>query len=325
MSRCDEPSLSWNEFQHQNRGKYSREDLSAQWKLYKESKSTRPTGGPLSKWLKKHQESRDTASEKDSRAGPSSDSAASSHLPRAAPPVPLTSPAQDKEAKGKHAGPIGKLFKALKKEARRLFSSSSQHQETQNYASDPAYQASLIAAAWAAEAERAAKEAQRLSKEETLSEISRNQGQTNPTPPGLPSRILRTVNRENLPHDHDIYYKHFSPWMEVSTGNLRSIRRSIPFQPGLYEWGCSAPGDNRIVAFYLGKAGTLKPVKKRGSGGVETIRSRFSHYSRGRVIGPVNEPFKEAVFADLQKRGFKLWFRFRTLSDVEPVNLETWI
>ena len=330
MASTQEKALSWNEFQAKNKGKFNREELSAQWKEYKKTQANKQSSGPnpLSSWLKKKKNEvmQDTASEKDNERTPKeTPSTASSHLPRPS-STPPTETSSQAHYKGRHSGPIGRLYKALKREARRMFSSSSSNQPhltTQRIdpVTDPAYQASLIAAAWAAEAERAAKEAQRLHKEEQQEIISRKQQGP------LGDRLLRTINRETLPHDHDAYFKLFSPWILVATHNLRSVRSLIPFSPGVYEWGCSAPGDdkNRIFSFYLGKAGTLKQGKRKM--GAETIRTRFSHYTRGGngFIGPEAEAAKYSVFVDLQRRGFSIWFRWRPLQDVEPVDLETWI
>ena len=41
----------------------------------------------------------------------------------------------------------------------------------------------------------------------------------------------------------------------ASRVGLRNVRCSVPYQPGLYEWGTKVPGCAEIVAFYLGKAG----------------------------------------------------------------------
>lgn len=303
----DDRALTWNDFQHLMKGKFSREELSAQWKIYKSKQAK----GPLRSWMKPQDSLKDVSTDRDNDRPV---------VAMASPQLPTETNIQHGQ-KGKHSGPVGRLYKMLKKEAKRIFSlnpnplkigSSPQHV-------DPAYQASLIAAAWAIETERAAKEAQRLHKEEAQSVIGQNQQESQ-------RRVLRSMNREHVPHDHDVYFKHFSQWHCVGPNNLRSVRSLIPFSPGIYEWGCSAPCDDRIVAFYLGKAGTLKQGQGKRKTGTETIRTLFSHYARGgRFIGPESEDAKYRVFVDLQQRGYRIWFRFRPLDSVEPVDLETWI
>ncbi len=100
---------------------------------------------------------------------------------------------------------------------------------------------------------------------------------------------------------------------------------AVPYQPGLYEWGAVAPGSSSVIAFYLGKAGTLKPSTPGGrklpaslAGGKpraphkETLRTRFNKYAvAGRLLGPSQEEGeKMAMFAELQLRGFSLWYRW---------------
>ncbi len=115
----------------------------------------------------------------------------------------------------------------------------------------------------------------------------------------------------------------FGEWFPVSPLDLRPARTAVPYKPGLYEWGAMAPGvcSSAIVAFYLGKAGTLKAQtnKDRGSGGgrqrgqgSETLRTRFNKYAvAGRLLGPSQEEGeKMAMFRELQRRGFSLWYRW---------------
>ena len=58
---------------------------------------------------------------------------------------------------------------------------------------------------------------------------------------------------------HDRLFSGFGDWIHITPEDLRRARSSVPYEPGLYEWGAIAPGGSgTIIAFYLGKAGTLK-------------------------------------------------------------------
>ena len=54
---------------------------------------------------------------------------------------------------------------------------------------------------------------------------------------------------------------------------MQDVRKVIPEEPGMYEWGCLPPGERAssraIVAFYLGKAGTNRRSSR------EHLLSRF--------------------------------------------------
>ena len=73
--------------------------------------------------------------------------------------------------------------------------------------------------------------------------------------------------------------------------------------------GAMAPCSRAVTAFYLGKAGTLKPSLGRHK---ETLRTRFNKYAvAGRLLGPAQEKGeKMAMFRELQGRGFSLWYRW---------------
>eukprot|EP00798_Chlamydomonas_sp_ICE-L_P030216 gene30216-35204_t len=94
--------------------------------------------------------------------------------------------------------------------------------------------------------------------------------------------------RESVPDNH-ARFSGFCDWMQVSTKLLRGVRYQVPRLPGLYEWGTMAPDGERILPFYLGKAGTQ-----------------------------VESKVKYAIFCELQAHGFKLYYRFRVLEDAEP-------
>ncbi|GIL58552.1 hypothetical protein Vafri_13493 [Volvox africanus] len=72
----------------------------------------------------------------------------------------------------------------------------------------------------------------------------------------------------------------FSSWALVRPLKAVLDAARPPTRPGIYEWGARAPGDTRVLAFYLGKAG--------GGRSRETLRSRFNKYaSTTRVLlGP---------------------------------------
>ncbi|GAX84224.1 hypothetical protein CEUSTIGMA_g11647.t1 [Chlamydomonas eustigma] len=150
---------------------------------------------------------------------------------------------------------------------------------------------------------------------------------------------LRMITRESLPHDHDRLFRGFGVWHHVCSDKLRNVRMAIPFKPGLYEWGALAPGvfhpgssSHLILAFYLGKAGSHRGSatpflgSRRKSTGRETLRSRFNKYAvSGKLLGPSHEKGeKMAMFCELQRRGFSMWYRFRECeSREEPLDLET--
>jgi hypothetical protein len=78
-----------------------------------------------------------------------------------------------------------------------------------------------------------------------------------------------------------------------------------------------APGSSSILAFYLGKAGSLKKQGHEGRGrrkgnSEESLRTRFNKYAvAGRLLGPSQEDNEKlSVFKELQKRGFSLWYRY---------------
>ena len=79
--------------------------------------------------------------------------------------------------------------------------------------------------------------------------------------------------------------------------------------------GAMAPGGRAVTAFYLGKAGTLKPSLGRHK---ETLRTRFNKYAvAGRLLGPAQEKGeKMAMFRELQGRGFSLWYRWELIACV---------
>lgn len=87
-----------------------------------------------------------------------------------------------------------------------------------------------------------------------------------------------------------------------------------------------APGSRDVLAFYLGKAGTLKPGLGRHK---ETLRTRFNKYAvAGRLLGPAQEKGeKMAMFRELQGRGFSLWYRYRgsgVAAGVPEVEMNVW-
>ncbi|GLI61192.1 hypothetical protein VaNZ11_003426 [Volvox africanus] len=98
------------------------------------------------------------------------------------------------------------------------------------------------------------------------------------------SMATSTTDRRRLRErdltDDDPLFAGFSPWARVRP--LKAVLDAVrpPARPGIYEWGARAPGDTRVLAFYLGKAG--------GGRSRETLRSRFNKYaSTTRVLlGP---------------------------------------
>ncbi|GIL81635.1 hypothetical protein Vretimale_1286 [Volvox reticuliferus] len=86
--------------------------------------------------------------------------------------------------------------------------------------------------------------------------------------------------RERDLQDDDPLFAGFSSWALVQPVKAVLDGARPPARPGIYEWGARAPGDTRVLAFYLGKAG--------GGRSRETLRSRFNKYaSTSRVLmGP---------------------------------------
>ncbi|WIA33372.1 hypothetical protein OEZ86_006509 [Tetradesmus obliquus] len=107
-----------------------------------------------------------------------------------------------------------------------------------------------------------------------------------------------------------------------------------------------------VICFYLGKAGTLSGTRRLqrlraavagtgpsqrtgtstaaaaaaavGSAPGETLRTRFNKYALTKAgrLGPVREPHKDALFAQLQAAGGQLCFRWCVAVGAEPSDME---
>ncbi|WIA13224.1 hypothetical protein OEZ85_006816 [Tetradesmus obliquus] len=103
-----------------------------------------------------------------------------------------------------------------------------------------------------------------------------------------------------------------------------------------------------VICFYLGKAGTLSSARRlrqlrsamagaaatagtgtataaaAATGPGETLRTRFNKYALTKAgrLGPVREPHKDALFAQLQAAGGQLCFRWCVAVAAEPCDME---
>lgn len=116
------------------------------------------------------------------------------------------------------------------------------------------------------------------------------------------SSVTAQVRRREDVDDKDEIFAGFGEWRLIKTSD---VGERPPMVPGNYEWGTQVPGGGSpIVAFYYGKA---------GGNSKETLRTRFNKYvtTTRYMVGPVREAKKMALFEELQRRGFSIWYRCR--------------